>query len=233
MSLASEKQAAGGYQPPQRGGRYENVLLATAPLVLGHEFSGTVAAVGAGVTTVAVGDRVAIEPNYRCGKCPACREGRYHTCEHFGFVGLMGDGGMAEYAVVPEAMAHVLPATVGLAAAAVLEPAAVALHAVRRAGPVIGRTAVVVGLGPVGLLVCRLLRIFGARRVRRGQRRTDHHRQRRIQRLPYGIDRSGRLGVARSRPLHHRRGRPRRSAGGAAQHGGRWWAWPQDTRALR
>ena len=134
---------------------------ATAPIVLGHEFSGTVIAVGAGVDGIDVGDAVAVEPNYRCGECPACREGRYHTCRHFGFAGLMGNGGMAEYATVPAYMVHVLPAGFDLAQAAVLEPAAVALHAVRRSGVRAGATVAVIGLGPVGLLVCALLRQRG------------------------------------------------------------------------
>lgn len=128
-----------------------------APLVLGHEFSGTVEAVGNAVRDLAPGDAVAIEPNYRCGSCPSCQEGRYHTCRHFGFAGLMGDGGMAELVTVPAVMAHRLPPGFDLAQAAVLEPAAVALHAVRRSDIQRGQRAVVVGLGPVGLLVCALL----------------------------------------------------------------------------
>jgi (R,R)-butanediol dehydrogenase/meso-butanediol dehydrogenase/diacetyl reductase len=138
---------------------------ARAPIVLGHEFSGTVVATGRGVGIVRPGDAVAVEPNYRCGRCAACRDGDYHVCAGFGFAGLMGDGGMAEYAVVPDYMVHRLPAGFDLAAAAVLEPAAVALHGVRRSGFTAGRDAVVVGLGPVGLLVCALLRLHGAGRV--------------------------------------------------------------------
>ena len=128
-----------------------------APLVLGHEFSGTVETVGSAVRDLAPGDMVAVEPNYRCGTCPSCLEGRYHTCRHFGFAGLMGDGGMAETVTVPAAMAHRLPPGFDLAQAAVLEPAAVALHAVRRSGVQPGERAVVVGLGPVGLLIYALL----------------------------------------------------------------------------
>ncbi|MGY1650057.1 alcohol dehydrogenase catalytic domain-containing protein [Geodermatophilus sp. SYSU D01119] len=135
---------------------------ALAPVTLGHEFSGTVAALGEGVEGPPAGSAVAIEPNYRCGRCTACREGRYEVCAGFGFAGLMGDGGMAEYAVVPAYMVRPLPAGTDLAAAAVLEPAAVALHAVRRSSVAPGQSALVVGLGPVGLLVCALLREAGA-----------------------------------------------------------------------
>jgi (R,R)-butanediol dehydrogenase / meso-butanediol dehydrogenase / diacetyl reductase len=135
---------------------------AVAPLTLGHEFSGEVAAAGAGVEGLPVGAPVAVEPNYRCGRCTACREGRTEVCAGFGFAGLMGDGGMAEYALVPSYMVHRLPDGFDLAAAAVLEPAAVALHGIRRSTFSAGQTAVVVGLGPVGLIVCALLREAGA-----------------------------------------------------------------------
>jgi (R,R)-butanediol dehydrogenase / meso-butanediol dehydrogenase / diacetyl reductase len=136
-----------------------------APITLGHEFSGTVIAVGNGVTALPPGTLVAIEPNYRCAECTACREGRYEVCAGFGFAGLMGDGGMAEYALVPDYMVKPLPDGFDLAAAAVLEPAAVALHGVRRSTFDAGQAVLVVGLGPVGLLVCALLREKGAAMV--------------------------------------------------------------------
>ncbi|RSO03935.1 butanediol dehydrogenase [Streptomyces sp. WAC 06783] len=138
---------------------------ARAPLVLGHEFCGTVAAVGDGVAadSPAAGDRVAVEPHYRCGTCPRCRAGEYNICRHFGFAGLVGDGGPAEYAVVPSYMAHRLPPDVPLEQAALFEPASVALHALRRAGDV--RSVAVVGLGPVGLLTVLLAARRGIRRI--------------------------------------------------------------------
>lgn len=135
---------------------------AVAPVTLGHEFAGVVRALGAGVEGPAPGTAVAVEPNYRCGGCTSCREGRYEVCDAFGFVGLMGDGGMAEQAVVPAYMVRPLPAGFDLAAAAVLEPAAVSLHAIRRSAFRPGDTTVVVGLGPVGLLICALLAHRGA-----------------------------------------------------------------------
>ncbi|AQZ65140.1 Threonine dehydrogenase and related Zn-dependent dehydrogenases [[Actinomadura] parvosata subsp. kistnae] len=136
-----------------------------APLVLGHEFCGTVRAAGAGVTGLAPGDRVAVEPHYRCGSCPRCRAGEYNICRHFGFAGLMGHGGLAERATVPAYMLHRLPDAVSLEQAAVFEPAAVALHAVRRAGIRPGESVAVLGLGPIGLLVTRLAARCGAGRI--------------------------------------------------------------------
>ncbi|MFI6624675.1 2,3-butanediol dehydrogenase [Streptomyces sp. NPDC050528] len=136
-----------------------------APIVLGHEFCGIVAEVGGDVTRVAPGDRVAVEPHYRCGACPRCLAGEYNICRHFGFAGLMGHGGLAERATVPAYMLHRLPESVSLEQAAVFEPAAVALHAVRRAGIRPGETVAVLGLGPIGLLVTQLAARCGARRI--------------------------------------------------------------------
>lgn len=81
---------------------------------MGHEFSGTITGVGAGVTGYAPGDRVAIEPIYRCGNCAPCRAGTYNVCRQIGFHGLMSDSGMAEYTVVPADMLHRLPDNVSL-----------------------------------------------------------------------------------------------------------------------
>lgn len=137
----------------------------TAPIIIGHEFCGTVVEVGSGVSGFAPGDRVAVEPHYRCGVCPRCLNGEYNICRHFGFAGLMGDGGMAERAVVPAYMLHRLPDTVSLEQAAVFEPAAVALHAWRRADIRPGETVAVIGLGPIGLLIVMLAVRHGASRI--------------------------------------------------------------------
>ena len=136
----------------------------TAPLVIGHEFTGAVTEAAAGVG-IAVGTRVAVEPEYRCGSCAACRRGEYNLCVDMGFAGLMGSGGMSEEAIVPAYMLHPLPDAVTDRQAAVLEPAAVALHALRRGRVRAGDTIAVAGAGPIGLLIAQLARIAGARRV--------------------------------------------------------------------
>lgn len=135
-----------------------------APVVIGHEFTGVVSEVTAG-SRFAPGQRVAVEPEYRCGACPACRRGDYNLCECMGFAGLMGHGGMAEEAVLPAYMLHVLPDSVSDRQAAVLEPAAVALHAVRRSGLAAGQSVAVVGAGPIGLLLVQFAAVAGARRI--------------------------------------------------------------------
>ncbi|OZD70655.1 dehydrogenase [Rhodococcus sp. 05-340-1] len=121
------------------------------PLVLGHEFSGTVTELGKGVTGIAVGDRVAIEPLYRCGHCGPCRAGNYNICAQIGFHGLMSDGGMAEYTVVPTDMIHALPHNVSLELGALVEPMSVAYHAATLGDPKPEDTAMVFGAGPIGI----------------------------------------------------------------------------------
>lgn len=132
-----------------------------APLTLGHEFCGVISAIGTGVSGLEIGDRVAVEPEYRCGECRYCQEGRYNLCESMGFIGLMGDGGFAERTLVPAYMLHRLPESVSLRQAAVLEPAAVALHALRLSSLTPLRRCVVFGLGPIGLLLVILARLRG------------------------------------------------------------------------
>ncbi|WP_213575780.1 2,3-butanediol dehydrogenase [Rhodococcus sp. USK13] len=121
------------------------------PLVLGHEFSGTVTEIGKGVTGTSVGDRVAIEPIYRCGHCAPCAAGNYNICQQIGFHGLMSDGGMAEYTVVPADMVHPLPDNVSLELGALVEPMSVAYHAATLGDVRPGDTAMVFGAGPIGI----------------------------------------------------------------------------------
>lgn len=121
------------------------------PLTLGHEFSGTITAVGAGVTGWREGDRVAVEPIYKCGHCGPCAAGNYNVCQQIGFHGLMSDGGMAEYTVVPTNMLHRLPDNVSLELGALVEPMSVAYHAATLGDVKPGDTAMVFGAGPIGI----------------------------------------------------------------------------------
>ncbi|MCH4200978.1 2,3-butanediol dehydrogenase [Clostridium tyrobutyricum] len=135
----------------------------TAPVVLGHEFSGNVVEVGDGVSKFKEGDRVIVEPMVVCGKCPACLEGKYNLCESLGFHGLCGSGGgFAEYTVFPEEYVHKIPDSMSYEEAALVEPIAVALHSVRIADFNIGDTALVLGAGPIGLATVQCLRAAGA-----------------------------------------------------------------------
>ncbi len=121
------------------------------PLVMGHEFAGTVTEVGSGVSGWAPGDRVAVEPLYRCDKCHSCRAGNYNICSTIGFHGLMSDGAMAQYTVVPQRMLHRLPDNVSLELGALVEPMSVAYHAAALGDVHPGDTALVFGAGPIGI----------------------------------------------------------------------------------
>lgn len=137
-----------------------------APITMGHEYCGTVTELGEGVSGLAVGDRVAVEPIFACGACPACREGKYNLCDKLGFVGLSGGhGGFAGYSVVPARMVHKMAEGLSMEQGALIEPAAVALHAVRLSKIRAGDTAAVFGAGPIGLLVVEALRVAGAAQI--------------------------------------------------------------------
>lgn len=137
-----------------------------APIVMGHEFSGEVTEVGEGVTKVKVGDPVVVEPILSCGECAPCRKGKYNLCDHLGFHGLSGGGGgFAEYTMVDEHMVHKMPEGLSYEQGALVEPAAVALHAVRLSKLKAGDKAAVFGAGPIGLLVIEALRAAGAAEI--------------------------------------------------------------------
>ncbi len=137
-----------------------------APVVLGHEFAGTVAETGTDVTMLSAGQRVAVRPTYQCGKCPPCVEGLQNACRVLAFHGLSGPGGgLSEFTVVRADMLHLLPDEVSLELGALVEPMAVAYHAVDRAelGP--SDTAVIVGAGPIGVGLWFALRARGIQNV--------------------------------------------------------------------
>ncbi|MED3645783.1 2,3-butanediol dehydrogenase [Halalkalibacterium halodurans] len=137
-----------------------------APIVMGHEFSGQVVEVGDGVTKCEEGDRVVVEPIFACGTCTACKQGKYNLCEQLGFLGLAGGGGgFSEYVTVDEHMVHKIPDTVSFEQGALVEPAAVALYAVRQSQFNVGDQAVVFGTGPIGLLVIEALKASGASKI--------------------------------------------------------------------
>lgn len=133
----------------------------TLPVVLGHEFSGVVEELGEGVTGLAVGDPVVVEPMLVDGTCPACRRGTYNACQQLGALGVSGGGGgLSEHVVVDQRWVHPV-GELPLDQAALIEPLAVALHAVEHSRARAGQTAVVGGAGPVGLFVAAVLAARG------------------------------------------------------------------------
>ena len=131
------------------------------PLVIGHEFSGVVTEVGTAVDDVREGDHVVIEPIYRCGECRPCMTGHYNLCNSIGFHGLMADGGMAEYTVVPRNQVHHLPDSVSLELGALVEPMSVAYHAASLADVHDQSSALIYGAGPIGIGLWFALRGMG------------------------------------------------------------------------
>jgi (R,R)-butanediol dehydrogenase/meso-butanediol dehydrogenase/diacetyl reductase len=131
------------------------------PVTLGHEFSGTVTAIGEGVDQVQVGDRVSADACWRCGECKACVEGRYNQCLYSGSIGLSSDGAFAQLVRFPAYCAVPLPDAVSDEVGAMLEPLAVGLHALDRGHARAGERLVVIGYGPVGAATALLGRSLG------------------------------------------------------------------------
>ena len=132
------------------------------PTVLGHEMSGVVATVGDGVDEWGAGDRVTVMPLLWCGDCPACLAGHTHVCHNLDFIGIDSPGAMQGRWTVPARSSCRSLTTSPCRVAALAEPTAVAVHDVRRAGLVAGERALVVGGGPIGLLVALVARAQGA-----------------------------------------------------------------------
>ncbi|PLB55880.1 GroES-like protein [Aspergillus steynii IBT 23096] len=150
---------------------------ATLPVTMGHELSGIVTEVGEGCERIKVGQRVVVRPTIYDEQCASCRQGVRHCCENIGFIGLSGmwlpdeqhskgyGGGMAEYIVAPASHFYALPDNVALDMAALIEPMAVAWHAVNVSPFKFGDTAVIVGGGPIGICVIQVLKLQGAKEI--------------------------------------------------------------------
>lgn len=134
-----------------------------APLILGHEVSGVVEAVGEGVTRLKPGDRVALEPGYSCRRCAYCKRGQYNLCPGMTFMATPPvDGALSEFVVWPEDFTFAVPDTLSDDAAALLEPLAVGVWAARRGGVKMGDSVAVIGAGPIGCTTLQAARAAGA-----------------------------------------------------------------------
>lgn len=130
--------------------------------VIGHEMSGTVAEVGPDAGDFTPGERVVVRPLHPCGSCPTCKAGHAHICQNLKFLGLDTDGAMQGRWIVPAFTLHRLPEGLSLEVAALVEPLAVAVHDVRRARLKAGETALVIGGGPIGMLIAMVAQAEGA-----------------------------------------------------------------------
>ena len=134
------------------------------PLIPGHEFCGTVAAVGAEVTTVKEGDFVSAEMHVACGKCLQCRTGEAHICQHVSIIGVDQNGAFAEYVRIPESNIWKLDPAIPQEYASILDPLGNAVHTVL-AGEIAAKTVAITGCGPIGLFAIAVARACGATQV--------------------------------------------------------------------
>jgi (R,R)-butanediol dehydrogenase/meso-butanediol dehydrogenase/diacetyl reductase len=136
-----------------------------APMVIGHEFVGTVVEVGSAVHDLAPGDRVAVDTLIHCGHCFFCQRHQVHLCENLAIMGLMTDGGLAEYINAPRYMCFKYADRLSDEHAALAEPASVVVRAARRGRLAEGETVAVIGAGSIGLLTVEVARAMGASKI--------------------------------------------------------------------
>jgi len=130
------------------------------PIIPGHEFSGDVVAIGDEVDKFQIGDRVAIEPNLSCGICDACLHNRQHFCEDWQAIGVTMSGGMATHVIVPQQAAFTI-GDLSFEEAAFMEPLSCVIHGVGLIGSALGTRTLLVGAGPIGMLLLRTLKNIG------------------------------------------------------------------------
>ena len=135
------------------------------PITQGHEVSGEIVALGANVTEFAVGQKVTIEPQIFCGSCYPCTHGKYNLCENLKVMGFQSTGAASTFFAVDSSKVTLLPATLSYEQGAMIEPLAVAVHAVRRFGDIAGKKVAILGAGPIGNLVSQVARSMGAKQV--------------------------------------------------------------------
>ena len=135
------------------------------PVTQGHEVSGEIVALGKSVEGFAVGQKVTIEPQVFCGHCHPCTHGKYNLCEELKVMGFQTTGVASTYFAVDASKVTPLPESMSFEEGAMIEPLAVAVHAVRQAGDVEGKKIVVIGAGPIGNLVAQVAKGMGAEQV--------------------------------------------------------------------
>lgn len=135
------------------------------PVTQGHEVSGRIVSVGSEVLGLTVGQKVTIEPQVYCGKCYPCRHGKYNLCEELKVMGFQTTGTASEYFAVKASKVTPLPEGMTYNEGAMIEPLAVTVHAAKRAGILTGRKVVVLGAGPIGILLAQSVKAFGASEV--------------------------------------------------------------------
>jgi (R,R)-butanediol dehydrogenase / meso-butanediol dehydrogenase / diacetyl reductase len=137
----------------------------SAPVTMGHEFTGTIEAVGSGVKGFKEGDRIVSEASLPCGHCPHCLKGEFILCREPAYLGFAWDGAFADLCTLPADVCHHVPANLKSQDAVLIEPLASAMHAVRRGNVTVGNTVAIVGTGTIGLSTLLCARAAGATHV--------------------------------------------------------------------
>ncbi len=143
---------------------FKGEYLGTYPVIPGHEFSGVVEQVGAKVHRIKVGDRVAVEPNIACDNCSACLNNRQNFCENWNGVGVTLPGGFAELAMAPEKAVFPI-GDLAFESGAFVEPLSCVLHGVQRAGFALGDRVLIIGAGPIGILLSKTIQLQGSAEI--------------------------------------------------------------------
>ena len=138
---------------------------AKCPVVQGHEFSACIEELGKEVKGFKVGQKVVVEPSLTCGECYQCKTGRYNICDKLRVMGFHAPGCYAEHFVVPAEKIVPIPDDMDYEAAAMVEPTAVAVHAIKKAGLKGGEEVAVIGCGPIGVLIMQVAKAMGAKKV--------------------------------------------------------------------
>ena len=180
------------------------------PLILGHELSGRIAAVGSAVDPARIGKRVAVEPQRPCRTCKQCKAGRYNLCPDIEFYATPPiDGAFAEYVTIQSDFAYDIPDSVSDEAAALIEPLSVGLWACERAQIKPGSRVLIAGAGPIGIIAAQAARAFGATEIYiSGHRRRPARLRPRTRRHPCLERQDGQCRRARRRRFHRRLRRP-------------------------
>lgn len=140
----------------------EGTSRSTPPVILGHEYAGTIVELGKAVEGHSIGERVAIDPNISCGECFYCRRGLVHLCSSLRALGVDIDGGMAEFCIVPAPQVYALGKDLPLETSVFVEPLSCAVHGIDKAGIRPGDSVVIIGGGPIGQMMLQLALNGGA-----------------------------------------------------------------------
>ncbi|MBU2494485.1 MAG: zinc-dependent alcohol dehydrogenase family protein [Bacteroidetes bacterium] len=144
---------------------FEGKAYAETPVILGHEYSGTVVELSDKSVLLKIGDKVAVDPNIYCGKCSECKKGNVHFCRNHQALGVTKNGGFAQYSIVPFSQVYLLPDNSDLSIAAFAEPLSCCLRGMQHANIKHGDSVVVIGGGSIGLIMIQLAKISGAAKI--------------------------------------------------------------------